>query len=128
MGSIRECRVMECPVAHSDLSFHLHLHCVVTSAGFAPKDDSWIACLPGVVLPVRVLSRRVSTLFLYGLVPAFWQGWRLLDRLPSPPPSTTTSSPRARRTGSSTPSRDSKDPPDSFSTERTIASSAASRR
>ena len=55
----------------SNLSYHPHLHCVVPGGGPAPEGDRWIACRPGFLLPVRVLSRRFRTLFLDGLERAF---------------------------------------------------------
>lgn len=39
------------------LAFHPHLHCIVTGGGLAPSRDRWIACRPGFLVPVRVLSR-----------------------------------------------------------------------
>jgi len=39
------------------LAFHPHLHCIVTGGGLATSGDRWIACHPGFLVPVRVLSR-----------------------------------------------------------------------
>jgi hypothetical protein len=39
------------------LAFHPHLHCIVTGGGLAVSRDRWIACRPGFLVPVRVLSR-----------------------------------------------------------------------
>ena len=39
------------------LAFHPHLHCIVTGGGLAASGDRWIACQPGFLVPVRVLSR-----------------------------------------------------------------------
>ena len=39
------------------LAFHPHLHCIVTGGGLAASGDRWIACRPGFLVPVRVLSR-----------------------------------------------------------------------
>jgi hypothetical protein len=39
------------------LAFHPHLHCIVTGGGLATSGDRWIACRPGFLVPVRVLSR-----------------------------------------------------------------------
>lgn len=39
------------------LAFHPHLHCIVTGGGLAVSGDRWIACRPGFLVPVRVLSR-----------------------------------------------------------------------
>lgn len=39
------------------LAFHPHLHCIVTGGGLTASGDRWIACRPGFLVPVRVLSR-----------------------------------------------------------------------
>jgi hypothetical protein len=39
------------------LTFHPHLHCIVTGGGLATSGDRWIASRPGFLVPVRVLSR-----------------------------------------------------------------------
>jgi putative transposase/transposase-like zinc-binding protein len=39
------------------LAFHPHVHCIVTGGGLATSGDRWIACRPGFLVPVRVLSR-----------------------------------------------------------------------
>ena len=39
------------------LAFHPHVHCIVTGGGLAMSRDRWIACRPGFLVPVRVLSR-----------------------------------------------------------------------
>jgi hypothetical protein len=39
------------------LAFHPHIHCIVTGGGLALSRDRWIACRPGFLVPVRVLSR-----------------------------------------------------------------------
>jgi hypothetical protein len=39
------------------LAFHPHIHCIVTGGGLTESRDRWIACRPGFLLPVRVLSR-----------------------------------------------------------------------
>ena len=39
------------------LVFHPHVHCIVTGGGLAGSGDRWIACRPGFLVPVRVLSR-----------------------------------------------------------------------
>jgi Putative transposase len=50
------------------------LHCVVTGGGLAPDGNRWIACRPGFLLPVRVLSRLFCRLFLTYLQRAFDAG------------------------------------------------------
>ena len=39
------------------LSFHPHLHCIVTGGGLDAARNRWIAARPGFLVPVRVLSR-----------------------------------------------------------------------
>jgi Putative transposase/Transposase zinc-binding domain len=39
------------------LAFHPHVHCIVTGGGLSASRDRWIACRPGFLVPVRVLSR-----------------------------------------------------------------------
>jgi hypothetical protein len=57
-----------------NLMHHPHLHCLVPGGGIAPDGKSWIACLSGFFLPVRVLSRMFRGLFLYYLEKAFAAG------------------------------------------------------
>ena len=56
------------------LHHHPHLHCIVPGGGLSPDQTRWIACRPGFLLPVRVLSRRFRTLFLDRLRAAFGAG------------------------------------------------------
>lgn len=49
------------------LGFHPHLHCIVPGGGFDPGGTRWIACRPGFLLPVRVLSRYFRRVFLEAL-------------------------------------------------------------
>lgn len=39
------------------LAFHPHVHCIVIGGGLSLSRDRWIACRPGFLVPVRVLSR-----------------------------------------------------------------------
>jgi len=39
------------------LTFHPHLHCIVTGGGLDTARDRWIAARPGFLVPVRALSR-----------------------------------------------------------------------
>lgn len=50
-----------------NLSFHPHLHCVVTGGGLSPEGDRWIAGRPGYFLPVKVLGKLFRGKFLAGL-------------------------------------------------------------
>jgi hypothetical protein len=45
------------------LSYHPHVHCLVTGGGVSPDGKAWIATRPGFFLPVRVLSRHLRQLF-----------------------------------------------------------------
>jgi hypothetical protein len=56
------------------LVHHPHLHCVVPGGGLSPDGTQWIACRPGVFLPVRVLSRLFRRLFLQDLQEAYDAG------------------------------------------------------
>jgi hypothetical protein len=51
----------------SALTHHPHVHVIVPGGGMAPDGSRWIACRPGFLLPVRVLSRLFRRLFLDGL-------------------------------------------------------------
>ena len=53
------------------LVHHPHLHCVVPGGGLSLDGTRWIACRPGFLLPVRVLSRLFRRLFLTELDAAF---------------------------------------------------------
>jgi len=48
----------------SALTHHPHVHGIVPGGGLAPDGTRWIACRPGVFLPVRVLSRLFRRRFL----------------------------------------------------------------
>jgi hypothetical protein len=56
------------------LTYHPHLHCVVSGGGLSPDGTQWIGCRAGFFLPVRVLSRLFRRLFLEQLVSAFEAG------------------------------------------------------
>ena len=69
------------------------MHCLVTGGGVSPDGEHWIACRPGFFLPVRVLSRRLRTLFeqalrkhhpdLFALAPAgVWRQEWVVNCLP----------------------------------------------
>jgi hypothetical protein len=51
----------------SALSHHPHVHVIVPGGGLSPDGARWIACKPGFLLPVRVLSRLFRRLFLESL-------------------------------------------------------------
>jgi hypothetical protein len=50
-----------------DLSFHPHLHCVVTGGGFDKINDAWIQSSPKFLFPVKVLSSLFRGKFLAAL-------------------------------------------------------------
>ena len=54
-----------------NLTFHPHIHCVVTGGGLSPSGERWIFTKPGFLLSVRVLSRRFRNLLLQALQRAF---------------------------------------------------------
>ena len=56
------------------LVHHPHLHGVVPGGGLSPDGTRWIACRPGLLLPVRVLSRLFRRLFLTAVQDAFDEG------------------------------------------------------
>ena len=56
------------------LMHHPHLHSVVPGGGLSPDGTRWIACRPGFLLSVRVLSRLFRRLFLSDLQKAFDAG------------------------------------------------------
>lgn len=51
----------------SAMTHHPHVHVIVPGGGLSPDGRRWIACRPGFLLPVRVLSRLFRRLFLEGL-------------------------------------------------------------
>jgi len=51
----------------SAITHHPHVHVIVPGGGLSPDGSRWIACKPGFLLPVRVLSRLFRRLFLDGL-------------------------------------------------------------
>jgi putative transposase/transposase-like zinc-binding protein len=53
------------------LHHHPHLHCIVPGGGLSPDQTRWVACPPGFLLPVRVLSRRFRDVFVRELRAAF---------------------------------------------------------
>src|SRR5437773_2623620 len=61
----------------SAMTHHPHLHMIVPGGGLSLKPapaeaggEHWVRCRPGVLLPVRVLSRLFRRLFLTGLTDA----------------------------------------------------------
>jgi hypothetical protein len=56
------------------MTYHPHLHCIVPPGGLLPDQTRWVACRPGFLLPVRVLSRRFREVFVERLRAAFAAG------------------------------------------------------
>jgi hypothetical protein len=56
------------------LAHHPHVHCIVPAGGVSLDGGRWVACRPGFLLPVRVLSRLFRRLFLEGLAEAHGRG------------------------------------------------------
>ena len=58
----------------SAMTHHPHVHMIVPGGGISLDGTRWIACRPGFLLPVRVLSRLFRRLFLTGLADAHAAG------------------------------------------------------
>jgi len=58
----------------SAMTHHPHLHMIVPGGGISLDGTRWVACRPGFLLPVRVLSRLFRRLFLARLVDAHAAG------------------------------------------------------
>ena len=56
------------------MTYHPHLHCIVPAGGLSSDQTRWVACRPGFLLPVRVLSRRFREIFVARLRVAFAAG------------------------------------------------------
>jgi hypothetical protein len=51
----------------SAMTHHPHLHCIVPGGGLSLDGERWVACKPGFLLPVKVLSKLFRRLCLEGL-------------------------------------------------------------
>ncbi len=58
----------------SAMAHHPHLHMIVPGGGISLDGLRWVACRPGFLLPVRVLSRLFRRRFLQGLAKAHAAG------------------------------------------------------
>ena len=58
----------------SALTHHPHVHMIVPGGGLSLDGKRWVACRPGFLLPVRVLSRLFRRLFLSKLADAHAAG------------------------------------------------------
>ena len=54
----------------SAMTHHPHVHMIVPGGGISLDGERWVACRPGFLLPVRVLSRLFRRLFLEKLLAA----------------------------------------------------------
>src|SRR5690349_7749695 len=59
----------------SALTHHPHVHMIVPGGGLSPDGKRWVACRPGFLLPVRVLSRLFRRLFPSKLADAHTGKW-----------------------------------------------------
>jgi hypothetical protein len=58
----------------SAMTHHPHVHMIVPGGGMSPDGERWIACRPGFLLPVKVLSRLFRRLMLTRLADAHRAG------------------------------------------------------
>jgi hypothetical protein len=58
----------------SAMTHHPHVHMIVPGGGLSRDGERWVACRPGFLLPVRVLSRLFRRLFLSKLSDAHAAG------------------------------------------------------
>ena len=66
-----------CAVLHTwtrDLSFHPHVHCVVTGGGLASNGQTWVSTRPHYLFPVRVLGALFRGKFMDGLMQLYRTG------------------------------------------------------
>jgi hypothetical protein len=56
------------------MTHHPHLHMIVPGGGISLDGMRWVACRPGFLLPVRVLSRLFRRLFLTALADTYAAG------------------------------------------------------
>jgi hypothetical protein len=54
-----------------NLQHHPHVHCIVPGGGLTPDGSHWVACRPGYLFPVEVLSRVFRGKFLSSFRAAF---------------------------------------------------------
>ena len=92
----------------SAMMHHPHIHMIVPGGGISRDGKRWIACRPGFLLPVRVLSRLFRRLFLDKLAaahaPAVSSSSAIMRRSPRRKPSPPLSRRYAKPNGWSIPS------------------------
>jgi hypothetical protein len=57
-----------------ELTFHPHLHCIVTGGGLTPGADRWVSARREYLFPVKVLGQLFRGKFLDGLAHAYADG------------------------------------------------------
>ncbi|MBW2258272.1 MAG: transposase, partial [Deltaproteobacteria bacterium] len=58
----------------SDMSFHPHVHCLVTAGGLRTDQEAWVETGPGYLFPTRVMAAMVRGKVIKGLRAAFDAG------------------------------------------------------
>lgn len=56
------------------MAYHPHVHCIVSGGGLSTDGRRWVACPPGFIFPVRVISALVRGKFMARLVDAYEAG------------------------------------------------------
>lgn len=57
-----------------DMSYHPHLHCIVSGGGLSDDGERWISSRPGFLFPVRVMSALIRGKFMARFVEAYEAG------------------------------------------------------
>jgi hypothetical protein len=56
------------------MTYHPHVHCIVTGGGLSTDDQRWVSCKPNFMFPVKILSALVRGKVMDGLVRAYDAG------------------------------------------------------
>ncbi len=62
-----------------NLTFHPHVHCIVTAGGLATDGLTWVPSDPGYLLPIKVLARLFRRKFLAAISKMYQQGELVLE-------------------------------------------------
>jgi hypothetical protein len=62
-----------------NLTFHPHLHCIVTAGGLAADGMAWVPADPDYLLPIKVMSRLFRGKFLAAISKMYQQGELVLE-------------------------------------------------